>query len=207
MSELNQNFFRFKVEEAMKHKAEPESLTLELFRDLRKEITNRLYAPTTLVPNPTFDVAAIWPDKIPNQLRATILGGKWKTEKKEKWYMQLFFKDLRMELRSLKKEYKDLWDELYSRNPGHPGALKRIEDLEPVETIDCHTCGCVVRKEIAFRGHDRVEREESGQTWTGSSSVVGDAEIHVPMPVYQEVTHETWYCKLHKRGKKAYGSK
>ena len=91
-------------------------------------------------------------------------------------------------------------------NSSNPGLNSRVWDLEnkiKPKYIDCHTCGCVVRKEIAFRGHDRIEREE---VFTATNPLFGKppAKDH---PEYMEVTHETWYCKLHKRDKKAYGSK
>ena len=105
---------------------------------------------------------------------------------------------------------KNKLDEVYSAVLGKDGdgysawwnLKNRINELESktdVEHIDCHTCGCVVRKEIAFRGHDRIERVIE----TLSGMYIGDKDGN---QTYTEETHETWYCKRDKRGKKAYGS-
>ena len=83
----------------------------------------------------------------------------------------------------------------YSRDLGLKQRVSSLESKEP-DTIDCHTCGCVVRKEIAFRGHDRIEREE---IFEPSTPISGFHDS-------KEVVHETWYCKLHKKGKNEYGS-
>ena len=170
--------------------------------------------PPKLIPNGDFDIEYITPapfvprvicnDRHWNslRLREKILQGEWITEKKEKKYM--FFKKLWRSIEGLetsveKHNKKISGDGVH--NSSNPGLNSRVWDLEnktEPEYIDCHTCGCVVRKEIAFRGNDRIEREGLPEGTISFSNVP---------PEYTEVVYETWYCKLHKRGKKEYGSK
>lgn len=108
--------------------------------------------------------------------------------------MRIFFKKLRKKVSGLELSIVNLKVEIEM--------LRREIDKVKDDFIDCHTCGCVVRKEIAFRGHDQIEREEM---FTATRHGVG-ARPTSDHPIYQEVVYETWYCKLHKQGKKAYGS-
>ena len=214
--------FDFKVQEATKrmHKFKSLREAGDFYSDLRKEINKRMYSPK-LVPNGDFDIdyvspapfvpRVIWNDKHWNalRLREEILKGEWITEKKEEKHM--FFKKLWRSIEGLETSVEKLHKEVlgdgiqhstvssegtyYSRDLGLKQRVSSLESKEP-DTIDCHTCGCVVRKEIAFRGHDRIEREE---IFEPSTPISGFHDS-------KEVVHETWYCKLHKKGKNEYGS-
>ena len=165
-----------------------------------------------MVPNGDFDIEyvtrahfvahfvprAIWDVKHWNALRGTILEGELITEKKEKKHM--FFKKLWRSIEGLETSIEKLHKHISGdgiHNGPDPGLKSRVWELETkpeVEYIDCHTCGCVVRKEIAFRSNDHTVLEIYLTLKPDESST------------HEEVVHETWYCKLHKKGKKAYGS-
>ena len=124
----------------------------------------------------------------------------------------MFFKKLWRSIEGLETSIEKLNERMFGddENPNRTwwSMEKRIDELDDrpnPELIDCHTCGCVVRKEIAFRSHDRIERE---LVHDGYSTFIrgGRVEHDIP-PLYSEIIYETWYCKLHKRDKKAYVSK
>ena len=169
---------------------------------IEKDYIRALYAPPPLVLNHTFDVDSIWPDTHWNQLRATVLQGEWIIKKEKK----LNKKEMREKITYLEDRLKTIDEEVYGRAEtltvdkivGLHSRVRNLENEKRHEAIDCHTCGCVVRKEIAFRGHNRIERVTYYQSRYG---------LKDPTLRTKEVTHETWYCKLHKRGKKEYGSK
>ena len=183
----------FKVDRAMKHKAKPESLTRGLYSDIVKDM-NKYKAAN--IDDHTFDA-----------VKYASLQGEWKTEKKEK--ITMFFKKIWKEINDIKEMIGSLNLTVFETSDSSPNRnlwslKKRIEELEKsadVEFIDCHTCGCLVRKEIAFRGHDRIEREEEIMFTINGAPSASDP------PMFEEVVYKTWYCKLHNRGKKAYGSK
>ena len=142
----------------------------------------------------------IWNDQHWNslRLREEILKGEWITEKKEKKHM--FFKKLWKAINKIEERVQSQGKIIVGdgvHNSSNPGLSSQLWDLEAkteVEYIDCHTCGCVVRKEIAFRSNDHTVLEIYLTLKPDESST------------HEEVVHETWYCKLHKKGKKAYGS-
>ena len=119
-----------------------------------------LYTPHPIVPNPTFDESSRWYYTQWKQRRSTVLEGKW-IIKKEKWYMRIFNRKLRKKLNEMIGDLNRVYCGVFDENDFQKGLKARVSSLEKTahpETIDCYTCGCVVRKEIAFRGHDRIER-------------------------------------------------
>ena len=174
----------------------------EDYARLRKEWQKEFYSPHNFI---GVDEAANMEDHAWDALRYMATPG-WSHGlhkiKKEKKYM--FFKKLWRSIEGLetsveKHNKKISGDGVHnSSNPGLNSRVWELENKTDPEHIDCHTCGCVVRKEIAFRSHDRIEREGLPEGTISFSNVP---------PEYTEVVYETWYCKLHKRGKKEYGSK
>ena len=106
----------------------------------------------------------------------------------------MFFKKLWRSIEGLETSVESLDDWIHKPDPGIKSRIWDLENKEAPEYIDCHTCGCVVRKEIAFRSNDHTVLEIYLTLKPDESST------------HEEVVHETWYCKLHKKGKKAYGS-
>ena len=192
---------------------------------LHREYVKNLFS-SKLVPNGDFDVEYIspapfvprviwndhhWTDHAWGALSYELMKGKWVIEKKEKKTM--FFKKLRKRLKDVENMIGDFQIKIFERG----GLKEQIDDIDKMldksffKSIDCHTCGCVVRKEIAFRGHDRIERERIPKPITDTAGFyVGERSALFPVqkpPTHREVVYETWYCKRDKKGKKAYGSK
>ena len=137
-------------------------------------------------------------DHIVDAFGYALINSARETEKKEK--KQMFFKKLWKAINKIEERVQSQGKIIVGdgvHNSSNPGLSSRLWDLEAkteVEYIDCHTCGCVVRKEIAFRSNDHTVLEIYLTLKPDESST------------HEEVVHETWYCKLHKKGKKAYGS-
>ena len=120
-------------------------------------------------------------------------------------------KEMREKITYLEDRLKTIDEEVYGRAEtltvnkivGLHSRVRNLENEKRHEAINCHTCGCVVRREIAFRGHDRIGREPIIPG--GMQEAVYNVR-HKITTKFREVTLETWYCKLHKKGKKAYGS-
>ena len=171
--------------------------------------TAKFNVPPPLVLNATFDETEDLMRHDWDALRYTLVKGKWRTEKKEKKYM--FFKKIWNSMSKLQTKVEKVYDEVFEDSDyssrtywGLKYKVKkleeRVDELSELTGVgvDCHTCGCVVRKEIAFRGHDRIERITYHRNRGGLGDLVERAK---------EKTRETWYCKLHRKGKTAYGSR